>query len=181
MSDLSGYLHAYATQNRFGVGFLLAYALTWLLCGALWLRLPEKRSALLTLFQSAVALPLAFGFTALLGRGAPQVETNTMISSLSAYIATGQVMGFPLLIYFVVTEQARLVPYIFATIIALHFSLYAWFYQTPAYTVLSVLLSLGGFVVMRLGVRGRLKNAPAVVCFFTGTVMALTGTWLLLS
>ena len=103
-----------------------------------------------------------------------------MISSLSVYIAMGQVMRSPLLI-FVMTQQARLVPYIFATIIALHFFLYAWFYQTPAYTVLSVLLSLGGFVVMRPEVRGRLKNAPAVVCFFTGIVMAPTGTWLLLS
>lgn len=167
LSNLSPYLHTYALHNKYGAYFVLGYALTWLMLGIIWLKSREKVAAYATLFQGFVGLPLAFLFSYFAGTLTGNVDPT--IAELSNYIAISQSLGIPLVIYFL-KANPRSVPYILSTITGIHFFLYSWLYQTPAYIIMGVVLSVGGLIIMIMGNRNTLiqkKKAPAIISFFT--------------
>lgn len=181
---LADSLDALAEQTHYGVAFLLAYGTTWIICGGLWRRVSARGAALAVLFQGMVAFPAAIGLSYLIGALGDERPVEDLITQLSVYIGTSQLLGLPLLIYLYAQRQFTLMPYAFAAICAMHFMLYSWLYQTPLYVVMSVAIALGGFRIMALD-RNRSPadsvaspRAASSVCFFTGAAMLVVSVML---
>lgn len=167
-------LERLAEQNMSGLAFLTAYGVTWLVCGVFWQRAPERVAAFATLFQGLVALPAALGISALIGALGGERPVPGEITQLSLLIGTSQLLGLPFLIYLVVKHRYALVPFAFAAITSMHFVLYSWLYQTPAYIVMAVLISLGTAAVMFTAAEPERPTAPARVSFLTGSLLLST-------
>lgn len=173
--ELTESLEALATQNIFGVAFLAAYGVTWLVCGVLWQRISLRGAAYATLFQGMVALPVALGVSWAIGAiGTPRPVVEE-ITQLSVLIAMSQLLGLPVLIYLVVRRQYEIMPFVFAAITSIHFVLYSWLYQTPVYIVMAVLISLGTMIVMLTSPAQPAGKGPARVCFVTSALLLAAG------
>ena len=177
--DLVASLGRLAEQNLSGISFLAAYGVTWLVCGVVWQRAAERTAAMVTLFQGMVALPAALGLAALIGAIGQERPVPDELTQLSVLIGTSQLLGLPLLIYFVVKRQYGVVPFAFAAITSMHFVLYAWLYRTPVYIVMALAISLGAMVLMLTAPPDRPRSGPARVCFLTGGLLLAAGAVLL--
>lgn len=155
---------------------MIAYGLTWIVCAILWQKLSPKHAALATLFQGMVAFPVAIGLSFAIGALGGDRPVEESITQLSIYIGTSQLLGLPFLIYLYTRQHYTLMPYAFAAICAMHFVLYSWLYQTPYYVVMSVVIALGGFIIMATSRSKSIDNSlPASrVCLFTGLSMLAT-------
>ncbi len=171
------YRMALAETNRFGWGFLAAYGTTWLICGLVWLRASARTGAFCTLFQGLAALPVAILLTALTA-GPPAPEFAAM-DTLVILLASGQLLGLPIVIYLTVARRYSLVPLAMALLVAVHFAPYSWLYDTPLYLVMGGAVSVGAVIAMAVGDRsghGSDTNSrgPMLLCFVVGGVMALS-------
>jgi hypothetical protein len=163
-----------AEQNMSGLAFLAAFGVTWVVCGAVWLRASERVAAFATLFQGMVALPAALGLSALIGAIGAERPVPDEITQLSVLVGTSQLLGLPFLIYLVVRHRYTLVPFAFAAVTSMHFVLYSWLYQTPVYIVMAVLISLGTATVMFAAAEPERRTTPARVSFLTGGLLLST-------
>jgi hypothetical protein len=178
--ELVEVLNALAEQNLSGVSFLAAYGVTWLVCAVLWRQSSERTAAYATLFQGLVAFPVALGLSFLIGALGQDRPVPDEITALSILIGTSQLLGLPFLIYLVVKERYRLMPYAFATICSMHFVLYSWLYQTPLYIVMAVLVAIGTTVLMLTAPADRERIASVRVCVLTGGLLLATALAFLL-
>lgn len=158
---IAEHLQNLALHNRFGLAFLLAYGLTWLVTGVSWLRLAPSHAALTTLFQGVVALPLALALGGLVANPAVPRPSEPLLDQVSIYFSMTQVLGLPLVIHFYLSKSFAIVPFTFATTVGMHFALYSWLYQTPLYVVMGAAIVSGGFVITRLGEDGRIARADS--------------------
>lgn len=172
------YRLALAEANRYGWGFLAAYGTTWLICGVAWGRASVRTAAFFTLFQGMVAFPVAILVTALT-QGAPRPDMPGM-DALSILLASGQLLGLPIVIYLTVSKHYRMVPLAMALLVAVHFAPYSWLYATPLYLVMGGAVSVGAVIGMAAGSRGDspvsdvAKRGPMWLCFIVGGVMAIS-------
>ncbi len=167
-------LNRLAEQNLSGLAFLTAYGVTWLACGVLWRRTPERTAAFATLFQGMVAFPAAMGLSALIGAIGRERPVAEEITQLSILIGTSQLLGLPFLVYLVVKREHALVPFAFAAITSMHFVMYSWLYQTPVYIVMAVLTALGTTAVMFTAPASDPRAGPARVSLLTGGLLLST-------
>ncbi|MGJ9371893.1 DUF7010 family protein [Nesterenkonia sp. CF4.4] len=172
--DLTSRLHELADQNIFGAAFLLAYGMTWLVCGLLWERVTSRTAAIATLFQGVVAFPVAIGLSFLIGAFDQPSPVAAAITQLSILIATSQLLGLPFLVYLAVTGRYSLLPVAFASMVSMHFVLYSWLYQTPWYIVMAVLISVAAVIMMATAPKEPERVGPARVCWVTGILLLLT-------
>lgn len=170
-------LQALADLNRHGLAFLAAFGVTWVICGVLWLRITERHAAFATMIQGMVGLPLALGLTYAMGAFGGDRPVDPVIDELSTLIAMSQLLGLPLVIYLYATERHLLVPFGWASVVAMHFVLYAWLYRAPLYIVMAVAISIGTLIVMALAERRADVTAAtaSAVCFLTGSALLVTG------
>lgn len=178
------YRSAFAVANRYGWGFLAAYGTTWLVCGVVWRKASARTGAFCTLFQGLAALPVAILLTALTP-GPPAPELAAM-DNLVTLLASGQMLGLPIVIYLTVVHRYSLVPLAMALLVAVHFAPYSWLYDTPLYLVMGGAVSVGAVVAMALGSRGddssgdSTRRGPMLLCFVVGGVMAISAAVALL-
>lgn len=169
--DVVPSLEQLAEQNLSGAAFLLAYGVSWLVCGLVWTRARERTAALVTLFQGLVAFPLALGLSWLIGAIGQDRPVSAALTQLSILIGTSQLLGLPLLILLVVRRQYSWVPITFATICAMHFVFYSWLYRTPVHLALAVLIVLLASALTLSAPHHRPRSGPARVCAATGVLM----------
>ncbi len=172
--DLTDLLNQLAEQNLSGISFLCAYGITWLACAIFWKRASQRTSAYATLFQGLVAFPVAMGLSYLIGAIGQDRPVPDEISTLSIFIGTSQLLGLPFLIFLVVKQQYRLVPYAFAVICSMHFILYSWLYQTPLYIIMAVLISVLTTALMLASREQNERVTPIRVCVLTGALLLAT-------
>lgn len=169
-------LEALARLNRDGIAFLAAFGMTWVICGVLWRRVRVRYASLATMFQGMVGLPLALGLTYAIGAFGGDRPVDPAIDQLSVLIAVSQLLGLPLVIYLYATERYLLVPFAWASVVAMHFVLYSWLYRAPLYIVMSVVISLGTVVVMAVAERRSSvsERTASLVCLLTGSALLVT-------
>lgn len=171
--DINSSLQALATQNLYGISFLIAYGVTWIVCGLLWRKLNERTAALCTLFQGLVAFPAALALSYAIGALGQERVVEDSITQLSILIGSSQTLGLPLLIYLFVVKQYTLMPYVFAVICAMHFVLYSWLYQTPFYIIMAVVMVIGTTTLMLVRKAKDVRKASQI-SLFTGASMLVT-------
>lgn len=169
-------LQELAHINYSGAPFLVAYGLTWLLCGFIWQRGNEKLAALATLFQGMAALPLALLILFFIGALSQRPDIG-LLNHLVIIIAMSQLLALPLLISMFKQEDFRLIPFVFSLAGTIHFVMYAWLYQTSAYILMSITIAVGLAVIYN---RDKGK-AAALACYSTGIILWLTAGWFILT
>lgn len=179
MTTLPDVLTRLAETNYRGAAFLLAYGVTWMICGVAWRRLRPRLATFVTLFQGMVALPAALGASAMLGMFDRRPD-EAMITQLGVLVAMSQLLVLPLLIVLTAKGFYTLVPLCFAASSAIHFVPYAWLYQTPLYIVMPVALAIGLAAVTAMSVsadRSEVLSTDGAsrVCYLTGLILLLTG------
>lgn len=179
--DVIPSLEQLATQNVSGVAFLVAYGVSWLACGVVWIRASERTGALATLFQGLVAFPVALGLSWWIGAIGQERPVSAALTQLSILIGTSQLLGLPLLVLLVVRRLHSWVPITFATICAMHFVFYSWLYRTPVHLILAVLIVVLAMVVTITAPADRPRSGPARVCLSTGALLLTAVGTLLLS
>ena len=123
-ADVQDYLESLAEVNHNGFGFLVAFGLTWLVAGTVWLRFGEKAGAYAALFQGTVGVPLGLLLTWLTATG-PRPDDPAM-NALSIYLGSGQLLALPLAIVLIVQRRHLAVVAVMALVLAVHLVPYAW-------------------------------------------------------
>lgn len=98
----------------------------------------------------------------------------------AAYLASGQLLALPLVIFLVVRHRYTLVPFAMTIIVVVHFAPYSWLYATPVYLVMGGVVSLGAVVAMAAAGRDRDTEEDRTVAQ-AGATSLTTGAVLVLS
>lgn len=106
--DVEEYTRALAAANRYGWAFLAAYGSTWIVSAVAWAKTSPRTAAIVTLFQGMVALPAALALTFLVP--GPPRPSHAALESLSVVLATGQLLGLPVVIFLVLSRRYTVVP-----------------------------------------------------------------------
>lgn len=169
------YRQALGEATGHGWGFLAAYGLTWLACGLLWRHRGSRVGAYCTLFQGMVALPLALVLTA--ATPGPARPSMAGMDQLSVLLASGQLLGLPIVIFLVARRRYGLVPLSMLILLVVHFAPYSWLYATPLYLVMGATLSVAAAVIAARAddgsgaTPGGSEAAGERVCLSTGVLM----------
>ena len=122
-----------------GVAFLVAYAMTLGACGLLGLYATPNQTALATLIQGGLALPLAFGLEHFMGF--PVMRADNPLKPLVISMALTQVVALPA-VFIVHALDPTWVPAAFAAVAGGHFLPYAWVHRTRIYLFLGIAVAL---------------------------------------
>lgn len=177
---LDEYRHLLGEATGHGWGFLAAYGVTWIICAAAWKRGGPKVGAYVTLFQGMAALPLALLLTALTP-GPPRPSMAGM-ESVAILLACGQLLGLPVVIYWVARGHFARVPLGMVILVVVHFAPYSWLYATPLYLVMGAAVSVVAVLADALGSadtdRDQESEAdvrpPTRTCLWTGVIMLVS-------
>ncbi len=178
---MSTALQTLAQVNRFGAPFLLAYGMTWIVCGFLWRKIRPSYAAIATLFQGMVALPIALVILYFIDAFDHRPAIGE-INQLSLLLSMSQILIIPLLIAMFRKKHYTLVPFVFSGAGAVHFLLYAWLYQTPIYILMSLLIAVVIAFVYGTDRENAFisKAAAAKASLFTGMILLLAGSYFVL-
>lgn len=170
-----------AQVNLSGAPFLLAYGVTWIICGILWKKVKPSYASLATLFQGMIALPVALLLMNVIGtfENRPAVEE---LNSLTIIIAMSQLLVLPLLIVMYTKKHFTLIPFVFSVAGAIHFLMYTWLYQTYAYTIMAVLIAVVLAIIYgKGGEESKLTTLSAAgACLSTGVILLFTAGYFIL-
>lgn len=136
-----------------GAPFLFAFALTLGLTGVAGLWLDVRTTALITLFQGNVALPLAFWLERRMSTA--RMSDANPLKPLSIQLAMSQVLALPAVVIVYQFFPAG-VPTAMAAVGAAHFLPYTWLQRTRLYSVLAAVVAVGPLVLALI-----LKDAAA--------------------
>ena len=174
-------LEELARVNYSGAPFLVAYGITWLICGVLWRKIKLNYAAIATLFQGMVALPIALLILYIVGAFTLRPDTG-ILNSLSIIIAMSQLLAIPLLIAMFQREHYTIIPFIFSIVGAVHFLMYAWLYQEVAYIIMPIVLSVLLAVIYGKSKDNQLiisAKSAALACYATGGLLLINALYLL--
>lgn len=87
-------LNQLARINLFGAPFLLAFGITWIVCGFLWTKIKPVDASSATLFQGGVAFPLSLLIMYFIGAFENQPELG-YLDNLSILISMSQLLILP--------------------------------------------------------------------------------------
>ncbi len=172
------YRHALGEATGHGWGFLTAYGVTWLVCTVAWRRWGPKVGAYCTLFQGMVALPVALLLTA--ATPGPARPTLAAMDGLSVLLATGQLLGLPVVIYWVAQRNFTRTPLAMVILLAVHFAPYSWLYDTVLYVAMGAVMSVGAVIADVTAHRNARSTIEAEsigaarTCLATGLVMLIS-------
>jgi hypothetical protein len=167
MSDLDRARTELRLSSSGGAPFLLAFACTLGLTGFAGFFLDVRTTALITLFQGNVALPLAFWLERRMS--AVRMADDNPLKPLSIQLAMSQILALPVAL-FVFAYAPWAVPMAMAGIGAAHFLPYAWLQQTRLYIVLAIATCLGPLVMTVLL---RSAAAPWVLLYLANTYVII--------
>lgn len=175
-------LQQLADVNYSDAPFLIAYGITWNICGWMWLRFDSRTASLATLFQGMFALPLALGIMFSIGAFENRPDTG-IVNELVIIIAMSQLLVIPLLIAIFIRADYPLIPFVFSAAGAVHFLMYTWLYQTFSYIVMAVLIAMALAIVygIKRGGGGPSSAEASSACFATGILLLLHAVYLVIS
>jgi hypothetical protein len=152
-----------------GAPFLLSFALTLGLTGVAAFWLDVRTTALITLFQGNVALPLAFWLERRMS--AVRMSDDNPLKSLSVQLAMSQLLALPMVLVLYQFAPAA-VPAAMGAVAGAHLLPYAWLQRTSLYLVLAIGASVGSFAILMV-----LQSAAAPwTLLFLSTSYVVLGT-----
>lgn len=167
-----------AKVNISGAPFLIAYGITWVICGVIWKKASSKLASLATLFQGMIAFPIAMFIMYLIGAFDNRPETG-ILNELVIIIAISQMLVLPLLIAMYIKRHYTLIPFVFSSAGSIHFLLYTWLYQTYAYFIMSIFIALVQSMIYGWKAKDDITtpNKASLSSFSTGILLLLTAAY----
>lgn len=159
MSDLDRARAEISASSSGGAPFLLAFACTLGMTGVAGFWLDVRTTALITLFQGNVALPLAFWLEKQMST--VRMSDDNPLKALSIQLAMSQVLALPLVLI-VYSFAPAYVPAAMGAVGAAHFVPYTWLQRTRWYLALAIAASIGP-CVLAVALRG--AAAPWTLLF----------------
>ena len=156
-----------------GVGILVAYAMTLGACGLLGLYATPHQTALATLVQGSIALPLAFALERFMGF--PAMWRDNPLMPLVIQMALTQLVALPAG-FIVFGLDPTWVPAAFAAIAGGHFLPYAWVHRTKLYLFLGIAVAL-----VPAGIRWFGGSTATPYCLLAWSTLYLLGAILVRS
>ena len=132
-SDIKLALDEVSASSAGGAPFLIAYGATFLITALLSFFLPRSTTAMIAIFQGAVALPAAFWLERRMGTR--RMAAENPMRSLSGLVAGSQALGLPALIV-TYSPNPGAIPVMLASLGGVHFLPYAWLHRTRVYIYL---------------------------------------------
>ena len=161
-----------SASSAVGAPWLLAFSGSIAVVAALSFVLAPRPTALVTLFQGGVALPVAFALERRMGTGTLSKEHP--LWSLAMQMMFVQIVALPAVIM-LYPDRPELVPAALAAVAGAHFLPYSWLHSTPVYTWLAIALSLGSWALA-----GLVSDAPQravliwwALCYAAAAVLLL--------
>jgi hypothetical protein len=146
-TDLRSAMGEVSASSAGGSPFLIAYGATFFITGLLSLILDERITAMVAMFQGAVALPAAFFLERRMS--SRRMSADNPLRSLSVLLAVSQALALPALIM-AFSLNPRSVPLVLASLGGVHFLPYSWLHRSRVYTYLAAAVSLGAFAIQIL-------------------------------
>ena len=143
--DFKTALDEVSTSSAGGAPFLICYGITFILTGIAANFLPRETSALLVMFQGAVALPVALWLEKRMGT--TRMSDENPLKELSAYMAISQGLAIPFLIVLYNIDPGQ-IPVAMAGLGGVHFLPYAWLHRTRLYAFLAGAVAFGAFALV---------------------------------
>src|SRR5699024_5340678 len=176
--EIESVLNSFAELNRYGFAFLLSFGVTWLACGVFWIKTSESTAGYATLFQGLIALPAALLISYIMG-ALTERPGDDIFTELVMTIAMSQMLILPLIIVMQAKKHHTLIPFVFSASLTIHFVMYFWLYQTWIYIAMSIIIAARVDEIYAMGLSEN-KTSPtgksaAACCYFTGTVLMMTG------
>ena len=157
-------------SSAVGAPWLIAFGLSVTVVAVLSFVLDTRTTALVTLFQGGVALPVAFTLERRMGTGT--LSKDHPLWPLAMQMMFVQIVALPAVIM-LFPGHPELVPAAFAAVAGAHFLPYAWLHRTPVYIGLALALSLGSWVLA--GVFGDAPHRAVLVwwaaCYVTAAAL----------
>jgi hypothetical protein len=163
MTDLDRARAEITAASCGGAPFLYAFALTLGLTGVAAFWLEVRTTALITLFQGNVALPIAFGLERVMSD--VRMSDDNPLKPLSIQLAMSQILALPIVLIVYQFVPAA-VPAAMGAIGAAHFLPYVWLQRMHVYLGLAIAASVGPFT---LAVTLRGSAAPWTLLFLSAT------------
>ena len=141
-SSFNHALNEISASSSGGAPFLICYGVTFVITGMLAFFLPRETSALIAMFQGAVALPAALWLERRMSKA--RTSPNNPLHKLSALMAVSQALALPFLIVFYNINPGQ-IPVVMAGLGGVHFLPYGWLHRTRVYIVLGIVVAIGSF------------------------------------
>jgi hypothetical protein len=145
--DLRQAFHEVSASSAGGAPFLITYGATFLITAVLSFFLPKPTTAIIAMFQGALALPAAFWLERRMG--SLRLSQDNPLRVLSGQMAGSQALGLPVLIL-VYSLNPGGIPMALASLGGVHFLPYAWLHRTRLYIYFAAAVSVGAFVIQLL-------------------------------
>lgn len=180
--ELENLLEGLARLNYSGAPFLIAFGVTWTLCGWIWIRFNSRIASLASLFQGTVALPCALFLMFAIGAFKSRPDIG-ILNDLIIIISMSQLLVIPLLISMFMKSQFTLIPFIFSAAAAIHFVMYTWMYQTTSYIIMAVSIVIALAIVHNRNTEDEKVSAMGAswACFLTGAILFTNAIYLVFS
>ena len=143
-NDLNQAFNDVSASSAGGAPFLIAYGLTFFITAILSFFISRPSTALVAMFQGAVALTLAFWLERKMG--SRRMAPDNPLRSLSVQMAMSQALGLPALILVYSLNPAG-IPLALASLGGIHFLPYAWLHRTRIYIAFAIIVSIGAFAI----------------------------------
>ena len=157
-------------SSAVGAPWLIAFGISVSVVAVLSFVLDIRATALVTLFQGGVAMPVAFWLERRMGTGT--LSSDHPLWPLAMQMMFVQIVALPAVVM-LYPDHPELVPAAFAAVAGAHFLPYAWLHRTPVYIGLAVTLSLGSWVLA--GIVGGAPHRAVLVwwagCYLTAAVL----------
>lgn len=133
-------------KTKCGVDFILAASIVWMLIFIVWsLEKTPTGKSILTFIVGSFLIPIALIFSKLIGT---QWQTkNNPLAPLGLWLNISQLIYFPFLFFFFYKDPQYFIM-AYAIITGAHLFPFGWFYDHFGYPLISIIISLGSFVLI---------------------------------
>lgn len=139
----------YGKTQRYGAHFICASLLIWIFIFAVsFMNLTQYYKNMLSLYSSALLVPLALLFSKLLGIKFSDKENPLNTAGLVFALNQMLYLVIVILVWFIKPE---LMIASYAMVVGAHFLPYSWLYDSAIYRVFSIVITIGVFVLTITG------------------------------
>ncbi|MCR9015791.1 DUF7010 family protein [Aquiflexum gelatinilyticum] len=159
-------------QTKKGIDFIISAGTLWLAISLVWtLDYSSYNKSILTFMVGAFLLPLALGFSKIMGTN--WKVTNNQLQSLGLWLNFAQLIYFPFLIFILIKYPDYFIM-TYAIITGAHLFPYAWFYDEMGYAVCAITISFGVLLMTFNMDQEQVWTIP----LFTSAMFFLLGGWI---
>jgi hypothetical protein len=143
--SLSSLKNEVQLESKKGIDFILSGGILWIAISYIWtFEYTSYNKSIFTFMIGALLLPLALGFSKILGTN--WKVKNNPLQPLGLWLNFAQLIYFPFLIFILIKHPDYFIM-TYAIITGAHLFPYAWFYDEIGYAAGAIIISFGTLLI----------------------------------